>query len=564
MISSTLALSIGKDLNILSTNTLALEITTINKKNETDFRKVCEFHQWDDLLKSVEETISGDRDQRDNILVTNKIGRFWWKLYRLARENGKTEVFATAEKQSDNDTITLQHKLDNLQHVIDNVPHFLFWKDKNSVFLGCNEQFAKSAGLSSPRDIVGKTDYDLPWKREESEAYRLDDQAVMQSRKPKLNIEEPQTIDGKQIVLLTSKVPFYDENGEVRGVIAIYTDITDRKFAEQELANAKERAEAANEAKSNFLAVMSHELRTPLNGIIGLVQVMEKQNLPPSAHEHVTDIENAAKHLLHLVNDILDFSKLEINAASIQEESIDIQAIFNEVFSTCRERASAKKLSLNLHYDKKIPKYILGDSMRLKQVMLNLIDNAIKYTLKGSILVSLDYQNQSLRFSVKDTGIGIPENMKELVFEKFVQVESGYVRSSNGLGLGLAICKKLVEQMQGQIGSESTLGEGSTFWFSIPCIIANIQEKNEKSPHHFKLKPGFKADILVVEDNKLNQKVAKLLLEELGCTVDIAPTGRDALNAIDNKSYDIVFMDLGLPDSDGFSITRKIRKKFEI
>jgi PAS domain S-box-containing protein len=553
----TLTFAIANNYVITSANVAALEVSRINSAVENNFKKLCEYYQWNELLKHIQEIIVGDCDVSDVVVDAEGSKGYVWKLYFLTQADEQRVLFAVGKKQQYHES--LRHKLENLQYVINNVPLHLFWKDRDSVFLGCNQHFANSAGLKSPEEIVGKTDYDLPWKPEESAAYIADDQAVMQSNIPKLNIEETQTINGEKITLLTSKVPLINDRGEVSGVIAIYSDISDRKRAEQELAIAKELAEVANEAKSNFLAVMSHELRTPLNGIIGLVQIMGKQNLPASTQEYVTDIENSANHLLNLVNDILDFSRLEINAPSIHEDTINIEKILKDVFSACKERAKAKQLQMTLSYDDNIPEYIVGDSFRIKQIMFNLIDNAIKYTKKGSIEINMHLQGTDICFVVKDSGIGIAGNMQDLIFDKFFQVESGYIRSTNGLGLGLAICRKIVTQMHGEIGVESRIGEGSRFWFSIPCIASAKNDIPVDNQNDCDAKSSFSAVVLVVEDNKLNQKVAKLLLEELGCFVYVAENGAEALKLINERIYGVVFMDLGLPDIDGYKVTKKIR-----
>ena len=514
---------------------------------------------WPELLSNIEKFLISQEDFHEFHLDNKLLAQYFWQLNRLKNDNGEVQVTVFGKSTSTADRLTLLNKLENLQFVTNNVPHYLLWKDRNSVYLGCNDQFAKSAGLNFSDEIIGLTDHDLPWSIKETEAYIADDQLVMASGVAKLNIEETQTINGKVVTLLTSKVPLRDVFGDVNGVIAIYTDISERKQAEKELALAKEKAEAANEAKSNFLAVMSHELRTPLNGILGLIQILTQNPDVGQSGEYVQDIGNAAKHLLNLVNDILDFSKLETHTGSLQKGVIQIKNICNEVFSVCQPRAKAKYLKMILEYSKNIPEYIIGDALRLKQVMLNLIDNAIKYTPQGNIEISVAFENEQLLFTIKDTGIGIPEHMEHSIFDKFVQVESGRIRNFEGIGLGLAICKKIVEKMDGKISYQSKLNKGSTFWFNIPATATDV--KSEKiSENEITFNGKFAAKILVVEDNLLNQKVARLLLQQLGCIVEIVSNGTDAINCASESEFHIIFMDIGLPDIDGYEVTRRIHE----
>lgn len=551
---------VSQDLRIPYANSTINKLLAKNAVQDNNLATICQALECPRLSSSIKEFLNSQDDYREFQLHSTSLGEYLWQLNRLQSDNNEVQITVYGKSTVTTDHQTLLSKLENLQAVINNVPQNLLWKDRNSVYLGCNDQFAKSAGRNSSREIIGLTDYDLPWDIKESEAYIADDQFVMSSGQPRLNIEETQTVNDKQIILLTSKVPLRDSKGNVTGVIGVYTDITERKNAEHELELAKEKAEAANEAKSNFLAVMSHELRTPLNGILGLIQILTQNPNSAHSHEYIQDIEYAAKHLLNLVNDILDFSKLEGHIGSINQGVIKIENVCKEVFSVCQTRALAKNLKMILQYNKNIPEYILGDALRLKQVMLNLIDNAIKYTPQGKIEVSLAFENNQLMFKIKDTGIGIPGYMQNAVFDKFVQVESGRIRNFEGIGLGLAICKKIIEKMDGTIGYDSTLGEGSTFWFTIPTSATYDVKSENTSVNEISVNEQFAANILVVEDNLLNQKVARLLLQQLGCHVEVVSNGFDAIKRANESTFNIIFMDIGLPDIDGYEVTRKIRE----
>lgn len=452
------------------------------------------------------------------------------------------------------------------KYIINNVPHYIFWKDKNSVFLGCNEAFSKSVRLSSPEEIIGKTDFDLPWTRAQSEAYRADDQRIMKSGKPMLNFEErQQQYDGTEVIVLVSKVPMYDDNGEINGILGIYTDITARKKQEEELRLARQQAEEANRAKSNFLAVVSHELRTPLNGILGMLQIVLK-NKNIVMREYILDIEQSAIHLLNLVNDILDFACFERETLVTRESPFDIHSLVKTSISDIKHKFNKQKIQIICDCDKNVPEFILGDSFRMKQILLNLIGNAAKFTNEGTIKVSilvLKIVDNTiwLRISVQDTGIGIPVDMQEKIFERFVQVGTEYNRSYEGVGLGLAICKQIIEAMGGKIGLTSELNKGSNFFCDIPFKVnVDIAQMSSETDSLFEEGELFRANVLLVEDNLLNQKIAKLMLEDLGCHVDVVSDGDAAIRLIKLNHYDLVFMDIGLPGKDGFGITREIRK----
>jgi two-component system aerobic respiration control sensor histidine kinase ArcB len=458
----------------------------------------------------------------------------------------------------------LEQKLFFLENVINHVPHYLFWKNTDSVFLGCNEKFAKTAELDSVADIVGKTDYDLPWGKTEALNYIYDDQIIITTGKERLNIEESQTQGGKKTVLLTSKTPLR-RDGEILGVLGIYTDITDRKQAEEELRIAKENAEAANTAKTNFLATISHELRTPLNGILGSIQILKQKEKDHALSDHVLDIENSAEHLLNLVNDILDFSRSNLDQIIINEKLFNLQAMVKSLIGEIKNKINHNAVIFVYECDKEIPAWIIGDSFRLRQVLLNLIGNAIKFTDQGEIKLNLTLQNISsesvtIRIAVTDTGIGIPLEMHQKIFERFVQISSDYDKLYEGVGLGLAICKQIVEVMQGKIGVISEVAKGSQFWFELTFKMPAEEEVAKLQLNNAEFSQSFAAKILLIEDNSLNRKIASIMLKDLGCEIDIAEDGFKAISMIESNRYDLIFLDIGLPKKDGIQVAREIRQ----
>ena len=455
------------------------------------------------------------------------------------------------------------------ENIINHIPQFLFWKDKNSTFLGCNTNFAKAANLSKPSNIIGKTDFDMPWSQEESVAYRADDQAVMGSGQAKLNIEETQTTPGGELLyLLTSKVPLMDKSNKPLGVIGMYTDITARKLAEEELRIAKQKAEEASLSKTRFLAAVSHELRTPLNGILGTTQILNFKYDNPELLSHIKDIEGSALNLLTLVNDILECARLEQGKFIFRENYFDYEKLVNDIISSLEHRLQEKPLQINIQFPTTDSKVILADEFRIKQVLLNLLDNAIKFTNEGSINIAIYTINSPsldqplLKFVITDMGLGISANKITSIFDAFSQDESHY-QNPTGFGLGLAICRQLVSGMGGEIGVSSTPDKGSTFWFTIPLKSQKEQDKNIQStlPTQPPARPfeKFNFNVLLVEDVPLNAKVAKALLEKLGCQITLVDTGQGALELLKAKQFDLMFIDIGLPDISGVDVTQKYR-----
>jgi signal transduction histidine kinase/ActR/RegA family two-component response regulator len=348
----------------------------------------------------------------------------------------------------------------------------------------------------------------------------------------------------------------------------ILLDVTQQTQVVRELRDAESKARAASEAKSRFLANMSHEIRTPMNGIMGMVQLLRDGAITSEQRECVATIQESCDILLTVINDILDISKIEAGKVSLDPEPVLLGEMLRRVAGMAAPTIDERGLEFNFVLGENLPEAVICDPARLKQVLLNLLVNASKFTDKGSVELHVCGKTipggmNLVTFAVKDTGIGIPADQLERVFEPFIQVDTSSTRKKDGTGLGLTICRKLVNLMGGEISLESTPGKGSTFRFSIPLQLCDPSEVRSASAEV--IAEGLNATcpvcILVAEDNPVNQKVVGMLLAKLGYKADFVSNGAEALSAVTEKHYDLVFMDVQMPVMDGIEATRKIRER---
>lgn len=356
------------------------------------------------------------------------------------------------------------------------------------------------------------------------------------------------------------------------GCIGTIVDITDLKKTELALLEANKRANLANEAKDDFLSTMSHEIRTPLNAVIGVSHLLLLENPKKEQLENLQALKYSSEHLLELVNDILDFNKITSGSIELEQADFSLERVLNGLQSLFQHKAKQKDIRFSIKTDRDLPARLVGDSTRITQILSNLINNAIKFTEEGKVVLDVGLEARkedscTIHFSVIDTGIGIPEEKQEKIFDSFCQANSDTTRKYGGTGLGLAICKRLVEHMGGKLTVESTLGKGSTFSFELELPISTVIEINREGKLPSKtltmtttLDSLKGTKMLVAEDNQLNILVIRKFLSKWNVDYEIVEDGKAAVAKAEQNNYDLILMDLQMPEMNGFDAARAIRQ----
>lgn len=451
-----------------------------------------------------------------------------------------------------------QHQLDL---IISNSPMAFFSTNAAGEFMFAQGMVWGVLGINTD-DLIGKSCFEMLTRYPR----------VLNRFKRALKGETIQSLDDINGYFFRAHyVPIYNEHGKLVGITGFAIDITDRMNNERELTQAKELAEKSVRVKEQFLANMSHEIRTPMNGILGLTNVLQKTNLDQEQHKFLKAIQTSANNLMLIINDLLDLSKITSQQFTFENISFNLEELIQDIVDLMQVRVSERNNILLTYQDTHVPQTLIGDPFRLKQVLLNLIGNATKFTENGQIKLLVHTLEEAddkllLEFTVEDSGIGIPEDKLQLIFESFNQATNDTTRKYGGTGLGLSISKSLVEMQGGTIAVRSQPLAGSAFTFTLPFTVPNeaeiqAEELTECSePEELILAPLSHLRILLAEDNEINQLLISTVLADWEVELDMVMNGVEALKMFEQQHYDIILMDMQMPEMDGYDATRYIRK----
>jgi len=452
----------------------------------------------------------------------------------------------------------LAHERDLLSALLDNVPDRIYIKDTESRFIKGSTALAKRLGLDSAENFIGKTDYDFH-PSAQAKSFHEDEQRVILTGNPIVNKVEQQTDEtGRDIWASVTKVPFSNRSGIITGIIGISRDITALKLAERETVRARDLALEAAQMKARFLAVMSHEIRTPMNGIIGMIDLLLASALSDEQKEYADTVRTSADALLDILNDILDLSKIEAGRLELEKTDFSLRKVVEEAVELHALRAETNHIELNCYIPPILDMQYSGDAGRLRQILLNLVSNAVKFTEKGEVQVSVQLLEDAgkevrLQFTVKDSGIGISPEISKKIFDAFRQADGSTTRRYGGTGLGLSISKQLSEMMDGEMWVESEPEKGSQFHFTVLL-------KKTTTPKHSHSDDLRNKNLLLIAPNEFARISISSYAENIGLRVSSVPSGKAARETLNkNKNYDLILLDLNLRDIDCLDLVQEIQ-----
>lgn len=465
-----------------------------------------------------------------------------------------------------------ESELLRLRAVIDGLPDLIYVKDPESRFLLANTAQRKFVTGKGDTKVIGHSDFSF-FPDEVAWGFFNDEQAIIRTGKPVVSqAEQMKDFDGNDVWILTTKVPFHNKDGTVAGIIGIGRNVTVQKQIEFAMLEARTQAEAANRAKSEFLANMSHEIRTPLNGVIGMTELALDTELTEEQREYLETVKLSGCSLLNVINDILDFSKIEAGKIDIETVDFDLRECVETTLKTLAHLAEEKGLELLCDIAPEAPQIVRGDSTRLRQMILNLVGNAVKFTHEGQVAVKVEVEperseNVVLHVTVSDTGIGVPKEKQKAIFDSFTQVDASTTREFGGTGLGLTITSRLAAMMGGNVWVESEIGKGSDFHFTVAMGAGNVPTVH-KEPN---LEYGVVLDtrVLIVDDNLTNRLILNKMLSRWGMRPECVESGEEALRELmsaveSGDPYRLIITDKQMPKTDGFDLIERIRERAEI
>lgn len=490
----------------------------------------------------------------------------WINLLR----NDPASIHATLQKKNQE----LEEKISDLnqarelvlakekrfKNLVENISDWIWEFDTDCIFTYVSPAVKRILGYEV-EELLGKSAFDII-PLEEASKVKAEFEPIAKAKIPFSNlINVNRHKDGHLVILESSGVPIYDSNNDFKGYRGIDRDVTEREEQKMALALEKERAEHANIAKSNFLAIMSHEIRTPMNSILGMAQlILDKDISSQELDAYAAIILKNGKALKNLLDDIIDLTKIEAKKVELESTPFNVVEIISDVVNSCRLLLKDKSLTLDFFYEGVTRPVRLGDATRIRQVILNLINNAIKFTPEGKIIISVREKSEDvMSFEITDEGIGIEEDKIEKIFEIFTQADYTITRKYGGSGIGLSLSKELIELMGGQIHVMSKAGIGSTFGFTIPLPVGTLPKMRERDTSIEDLKRAAPQKILLVEDSEDNIALMRAFLRNFPFEIETATNGAQAIDLFATKKWDLVLMDLQMPIMDGLTATKEIR-----
>lgn len=495
-------------------------------------------------------------------------------------DNEEITILKQTIHNLENQVALLEDERFQLKNLLNHIPGDLYWKNNEGVWLGVNQHCVNSLkrmgfihqGLES--EILGKNDFEL-FNQASAEIYRKNDVYVIKNEATLSREEVTQLPSGEQVTLLSNKSPMRDRRGQIIGIVGNTVDISSLKRIEAELKEAKEHAEAASRAKTEFLFNMRHDIRTPLSGIVGFSEIIHAESQEPKIKKYTQSLVASSHALLHLMDEVLEAVRINAGEIPLLKKKFDLVQLSNHLRDLYQPRAHEKNLKLIFNFDKRLPRYVIGDKTRLHRIALELLGNALNFTHSGSVQLSMELareeqRNLVLRLKISDTGIGIAKEKQEDIYLQFKRLTPSYEGSYKGIGLGLYTVKQFIEELDGEIYVDSELEQGTEFTCLISLQKPLLDEPVEAIENEFIAKTNFLEkyqsslekgiQVLVVDDHPIAQSVAKSLLSALCCQVDVAYSGHEAIAKVQQKHYDLVFMDIGLGEGmDGYETTMHIR-----